>query len=162
MENDYNDNQNIRLLNDKETHKENNQFKIKFFFVFSIFLCIIAYILIDVNIYTSYEYIISKNETISSEFKYIFVFDSLYALWYLFIYIYIICTNKSIYYVYFIIPVVYSANIIYHISSSIIINKKLKALNFTGIYDEDRTFLFYCIAVLFNCIMSFLFIRYVM
>ncbi len=163
MENDYNDNIQLLNVNEREPKTNKHNSTIKFFFIVSIFLCVIAYILIDTNILSSYEYIISKNETISSEYKYIFLFDSFYSLWYLFIYIYIICTNNKniIFYIYFSIPVVYLANIIYHIVSSIIINKKLKTMNFINIYDEDRTFMFYCIAVLFNCIMSFLFIRYI-
>lgn len=158
MENDYNDNLII-------THREkiNNKYKstIKFFFGVSIFLCIIAYILIDTNIYSGYEFIISKNETISSEYKYIFLFDLLYSLWYLFIYIYIICyNNNKIKYLYFLIASIYFANIIYHIVSNIIIVNKLKKLNL-DVLDEDNTFIYYCICVFFNSIMSLLFIKYV-
>jgi hypothetical protein len=92
METDDNDN---LIINIREEKQKKYKSIVKFFFCFSIFLCIIAYILIDVNIYTSYEYIINNNETISSEYKYIFIFDSFYAVWYLFIYIYIICNSNN-------------------------------------------------------------------
>ncbi len=136
-----------------ERIKEPNS-NIRFFFGISIFLCILSYILVDVDIYNGYEIIVEKNETIKSEYKYIFLTDSLYALVILSIYIYIICTRFNYYYLYIIIQLIYLSNILYHFISSVIIINILKKYKYNT-DTENGNVAFFCFSVIFNIIMSY-------
>ncbi len=160
MENDYNDNDNL-IVNLQQRNEYKNYPNIKFCFGLSIVLCILAYILLDVNMIVSYESLDNHNQTLPVQYKYIYVYDLVYAAWYLAIYIYIASNyNKNITCVYFLIPIVFLANIIIHIVSYVIITNELKKNKMT-MHDGVENFVYYCISVIFNCIMLFLYIKYV-
>ncbi len=170
MENDYNDTDNL-IIDTRETNSKcyKHSSTIKFWFVISIVLCVISYILLDVDITVYYDSLNDKNIYIPKEYEYIYIYDILYGAWYLGIYIYIAYyynnkNNTKDYYnikcVYFLISIIYLANFVLHIVSYVDIYNKLKQNNMKMTNDTDN-FIFYCISVVFNWIMTFLYLRYI-
>jgi hypothetical protein len=160
MENDYNDNENlINSLNEYRYKKYSST--IKFWYVLSIVICIISYILLDVDIITYHESLIEKNINIPSEYQYIYIYDILYGAWYLGIYIYAACKNyQDIKCLYCLIPIMYLANFILHILLYVDINNELKKNNMRMTKETDD-FIFYCISVIFNWIMTIGYLKYI-
>ena len=159
MENNYNDTD-ILIINSREYKYSPT---IKLWYVISITLCVISYILLDINIMVSYDSLITNigYQYLPDQYKYIYIYDYLYAAWYLGSYIYIACNNnKNIKCVYFLILIIYLANFVLHIFLYVIITNELKKYNMK-MTDGTDNFIFYCISVIFNWIMTLLYLIYI-
>ncbi len=156
MDNEFNDEE--LIIRNKNSSNQT----INFFFVISILLFIIAIIYFDTNIYVIYDIIDDNN--IPSIYKYIFIIDILYSLWYLIMYMYIICNIhykfiKIISYV--IISIMYIFNYTFHIYIYFKMDNALIKKNKFNDFNKDLldSFIFFSLIFGFNCIMSYIFLN---
>lgn len=156
MENNYNDTDDL-IINLNESKYKKYKSTIKTWFILSIVIGFIAYILLDVDLITYHESLIEKNISIPSEYQYIYIYDLLYGAWYVGIYIYASCNSSNTKCLYCLIPIMYLANFILHILLFVEINNQLKKTNIKMTNEPDN-FIFYCISVIFNWIMSVLYL----